>query len=250
MTKEQIPGLKILFEDDSIVALDKPAGIVVNRSSTHVGITVQDYIESNFKLIDDTGPDTGQALNPEGQPYPDEFLSRSGVVHRLDKDTSGVLIVAKIKSAFKNLQLQFKSREVHKEYHCVVVGGDLPDKFQIDAPLDRNPKSRLTMAVTVEGRPAKTTFERIKYVERNANTYSYLSATPLTGRTHQIRVHLAALNHPVAGDQIYCSKMQLQITTEAFGRMMLHALSIQFTHPVGDQKIDARAPLPEEFLKL
>jgi 23S rRNA pseudouridine1911/1915/1917 synthase len=234
--------LKILFEDEHLIAFDKPTGMVVNRSETYHGETIQDHVEATYTL-DDSG-DFG-----ENEEYAEEFNQRAGIVHRLDKDTSGVIIVAKTKTAFLELQKQFKSREVKKEYRAIAVGHGLVNQFEIDAPIDRNPRNRMTMAIVPQGNPAKTKFERLQQLEINGNPYTYLRVNPLTGRTHQIRVHLAALNHPVAGDPIYCSRVQFQQTSELFARMMLHALSIEFIHPVTGEPLKVTAELPDAFKK-
>lgn len=225
-----------IYEDNDILVLDKPSGVVVNRSSTYAGQTVQDFVEDQ---IDFTESDEDS-----------EFKSRSGVVHRLDKDTSGILLVAKNPDSFVKIQKQFKDRVVKKQYHAIVNGKSPTGKFEIDAPIGRNPKDRLSMAVVVGGKEARTDFDFVKHFLVTDMWFSYITAFPYTGRTHQIRVHLAALNLSIVGDPIYCSKARLRASENAFNRMMLHALSIEFTHPRTEQRVTFEAPLPEEFKKL
>jgi 23S rRNA pseudouridine1911/1915/1917 synthase len=215
--------------------LDKPTGVVVNRSTTYAGQTVQDFVEDQ---IDFTESDEDS-----------EFKSRSGVVHRLDKDTSGILLVAKNPDAFTNIQHQFKDRTVKKIYHAVVLGKSQTGRFEVNAPMGRNPKDRLSMAVVNGGKEARTEFDFVKNIQIEETTYSYLKAYPFTGRTHQIRVHLAALNLPIAADPLYCTRAQFGVSSNAFGRMMLHALNIEFTHPTTGERVTFEAPLPEEFKK-
>jgi 23S rRNA pseudouridine1911/1915/1917 synthase len=224
-----------IYEDNEILVLDKPSGVVVNRSNTYAGQTVQDFVEDQ---IDFTESDEDS-----------EFKSRSGVVHRLDKDTSGILLVAKTPDSFVNIQKQFKDRTVKKTYNAISLGKSQTGRFEINAPLNRNPKDRLSMAVVVGGKEARTEFDFVKHIKIDETTYSYIKAFPYTGRTHQIRVHLAALNLPVAADPIYCTRAQYDLSTQAFNRMMLHALNIEFTHPTTGERVTFEAPLPEEFKK-
>lgn len=225
--------MNIIYEDDQILVINKPSGVVVNRSDTNSTFTVQDFIES------ETDFETDDAS---------EFGLRSGIVHRLDKDTSGVLLAAKNAESFENLQSQFKNREVHKEYHAIVLGKIKDAKFEVDAPLGRNPKNRLSMAVVPDGRPSQTKFELVDTFEKEAVLFSYIKAFPYTGRTHQIRVHAAAINFPVACDEIYCTRSQLEQSKKAFNRLMLHALSISFIHPTKNESATFTAPLPNDFV--
>ncbi len=229
-------SIQIKYQDDHLLILDKPSGVVVNRASTHELETVQDYMEKNGYL---------SAVDKDAES--EEFLARSGVVHRLDKDTSGVLVVAKTPEAFKALQGQFKNRTIKKEYRALVLGKVTQNLFEVDAPVGRNPKNRLSMAIIKEGKSAKTRFQLLKNISKDGLDFSYLAAFPVTGRTHQIRVHLAALNFPIVLDSIYCTRKQYETLSLTFTRMMLHALSIEFTHPVTGELIKVDATLPEDF---
>lgn len=224
--------LKTIFEDDQILVVDKPAGLVVNNSQTSGEITLQnlviDYIE-----VDDSET---------------EFENRGGIVHRLDKDTSGILLVAKNERSFSDLQKQFKDRAVEKEYIALVIGEIKDDIFEIDAPIARNPRQRMKYAVVAEGKEASTKFEKIKTLEVENMVATFLRAKPLTGRTHQIRVHLAALDHPVVGDSIYSTQDQFDRWKNIFNRLMLHAQKITFRHPINGDKLTFESPLPAEFV--
>lgn len=210
--------IKIIFENEDFVVIDKPSGVVVNRSETHAGKTLQDYIEetviSNIHEFDDT-----------------EFKSRSGLVHRLDKDTSGLLLVAKNPHSFESLQERFKTREVEKKYLCLVLGEINEERFEIDAPISRNPNNRFKYAVVRDGKEAQTYFEKIKVSEVGGFKFTSLYVFPRTGRTHQIRVHLAAYGTPVVMDPIYMSEKDFSLCKDLnFYTLMLHAKSLKFEY--------------------
>jgi 23S rRNA pseudouridine1911/1915/1917 synthase len=221
--------LDIIHEDESITVLNKPAGLVVNRSHTFEGLTLQDYLEDSLEIA---------AVSST------EFGKRVGIVHRLDKDTSGVILVAKTAKAFERLQRQFKDRQVSKEYVALIVGVLDESLIEVNAPIGRHPKNRFKFAVVCEGKPALT---RIEQEPATSREVSLVHAYPKTGRTHQIRVHLAALGHPIVGDPIYSSKKQLEKFGEAYGRMMLHAHRITFVHPNTQEEVTFEAPIPAEF---
>jgi 23S rRNA pseudouridine1911/1915/1917 synthase len=226
--------IKIIFENEDFIVLEKPTGVVVNRSETHSGKTLQDFIEERLILNLNTFEDT-------------EFKSRSGLVHRLDKDTSGLLLVAKSPESFSFLQEKFKSREVEKKYVSIVLGEVGEDRFEIDAPISRNPNNRFKYAVVRDGKEAQTYFERIKNFEKDGLKFSALYAYPRTGRTHQIRVHLAAYGNPVLMDPIYMSGKDLDLCKNlGFERMMLHAKSLKFDY--NGKEYFFETDLPEEFL--
>lgn len=205
--------MKIIFENENLYVFYKPSGLVVNKSETSPGGTLQDY------LIDE--------LNFSYDHYSeDDFLSRTGLVHRLDKDTSGVLLVAKNKESFAYFQHQFKERRVSKEYLAVVYGNLVENEFEVDAPIARNRKHRMKYAISKDGKDAVTRFIVNKRMQLQDHAVSVLTCLPYTGRTHQLRVHLCAMGTPILGDIIYGGKRQLKW---AFGsevgitRLMLHA---------------------------
>ena len=220
--------LDILYEDSYILVLNKPSGVVVNKSDTSSDITIQDKI-AGYIVADDEES---------------EFFQRGGIVHRIDKDTSGVLLIAKDIGSFKRLQKQFKRREVTKEYVAVVHGEIKDDMFEVNAPIKRNPSNRLKYAIVEGGKEAVTRFEKLKTI----NNLTVLKCFPKTGRTHQIRIHLTALGHPIIMDTLYSNVLQLSEAKEKFPRMLLHATKITIKHPQSGEMVTFEAPLPAEFI--
>ncbi|MFA6981413.1 MAG: RluA family pseudouridine synthase [Patescibacteria group bacterium] len=202
----------VVFEDSDLLVINKPSGLIVNNSLTAREGTLQDMILGRIVIPDDES----------------EFALRGGIVHRLDKDTSGLILIAKNKSSFESVKAQFKQRKVEKHYFGVVVGEIEDEILEINAPIKRNPQNRMRFAVVEDGKEALTTARKIKIFEG----YTFMDISPKTGRTHQIRVHFAALGHPIAGDPLYCSRSFLRSSLDRFGRMMLHAYSLSFSHPV------------------
>jgi 23S rRNA pseudouridine1911/1915/1917 synthase len=220
---EAIP-IKILYEDDDLLVIDKPAGLTVHPAPGHPSHTLVNAVLSHLNEIEDDGEST-----------------RPGIVHRLDKDTSGVMLVAKNNVALANLADQFKSRSVKKVYLTLVTGILKPERGVIEAPIGRDSGDRKKMAVTGEsrGRAARTNYRVLRYVGKN----SLLEITPETGRTHQIRVHLAAIGYPVFGDITYGKKSVL------LHRQFLHAHRLGFSLPSTGKFVEFDSPLPEDLQK-
>ncbi|EKD96033.1 MAG: hypothetical protein ACD_24C00213G0006 [uncultured bacterium] len=225
--------LIVIYEDECFLVIDKPVGLVVNSSLTAKDETLQEYIEqiSDFSKVDPNS----------------EFNLRKGIVHRLDKETSGVILIAKDEKTFNFLQNQFKSREVYKEYRALVYGEIKEKAFEINAPINRNIKNRTKYSVSDSGKEAMTVFYTINNVNKGNNAYTCLKALPKTGRTHQIRVHLSAIHHAVVGDTQYATKKQLESSSEDFNRMMLHAYKISILHPKDYKTREFTAKLPDVF---
>ena len=223
--------VEIIYEDKEILVVNKPSGLVVNRSNTYFGNTLQDWVEGKLMFTSNES----------------DFSKRSGIVHRLDKDTSGILLIAKNEKSFIKLQKQFKKREVEKQYVCVVNGRVENGYLEINAPLGRNPNNPLKVAVVSGGRESHTLVEKIKEVKLEDNYFTILKIYPKTGRTHQIRVHLSAIRHPIVMDQIYCSNNLLKMNKKYFTRLMLHALKLSFFHPKSDKKVQFETDLPKAF---
>jgi 23S rRNA pseudouridine1911/1915/1917 synthase len=226
-------GIEIIFEDENILVLNKPFGLVVNRSNTYKDLTLQDILDARYLKQSDV--------------VDEEFVRRSGIVHRLDKDTSGVIVVAKNPDSFYFLQRQFKERRTFKEYIAIVHGKVGDEVLEIDAPIARNPKNPLKIAIVSDGKNAFTRVEKVKIFNKEDVSYTFCKIFPKTGRTHQIRVHLSAVGHPVAGDVVYCAKNLLGTDEKAFGRMMLHAHFLGFSNPQTNKFQRFEAPLPREF---
>lgn len=233
-------SLKILFENDDFLIVDKQAGITVNRSDTTTGeLTLQDLIEKEGK-IDKNDTDL-------------EFLNRSGIVHRLDKETSGVLIVAKNSKVFENLQAQFKERKVEKNYIALVHGKLSPGIGKISVPVGRLPWNRKRFGVLAGGREAVTKYKVLSiryYVSKGTKEpLSLVRLYPKTGRTHQIRVHLKYIGHPIFGDPLYAGRKTSREDRRHLPRIFLHAESLSFTDPKTGERVRFESQLPEELRK-
>ncbi|AQU06360.1 MULTISPECIES: RluA family pseudouridine synthase [Dehalococcoides] len=222
---ENIP-LEIIFQDKDLLLINKPPGLTVHPAPGH-----PDHTLVNGVL----------ALEPEMEDFDDPL--RPGIVHRLDKDTSGLLLVAKNRQALANLSAQFKERTVRKYYLALVKGELRPAEGFIEAPLGRDPQNRQKIAVVSDGRHARTGYKVLRYIQG----YSLLEVKLETGRTHQIRVHFAAIGHPVAGDAVYGQKESW------VKRQFLHAHRLSFALPSNGQVVEFTSPLPpdlEEALKI
>ena len=217
---EDLP-LEILYEDDAVIAINKAAGMIVHSGAgRHSGTLVN-------ALLHRYG-----ALSGVGDPL------RPGIVHRLDRLTSGVLLIARIDAAHRDLARQFSSREVEKIYLALVHGQLKADQGRITAPIARDPLRRLRMtAKLARGRSATTEYRVLKRYEK----FTFLEVKIATGRTHQIRVHMASVGHPVVGDKLYGAP------ASTLGRYFLHAHRISFTGPTSGERITIAAPLPAEL---
>ncbi len=225
----EIP-LRIVHEDDDLLIVDKPAGLVVHPSPGHAGGTLVNA------LLAHGGPETFGGI---------AGVQRPGIVHRLDRDTSGLLMVAKTDAAQHSLMAQLKARRIKKTYLALVMGEVAAEVGRIEAPIGRDPRHRTRMAVVNDGR-ASTTGYRVR--ERFAG-WTLLELDLVTGRTHQIRVHLDAIGHPVAGDRVYGTGTSRKgpASRPELGRLFLHAWRLQLTSPSSGALIRAEAPLPDEL---
>ena len=226
-------AVRIVYEDGDLLIVDKPAGLVVHPSPGHSSGTL---VNALLGLADGGG--FGGIAGVE----------RPGIVHRLDRDTSGLLMVARTDVAQHSLMAQLKARRVKKTYLALVVGEVAAEVGRIEAPIGRDTAHRTRMAVVPDGRPSTTGY-RVR--ERFAG-WTLLELDLVTGRTHQIRVHLDAIGHPVAGDPLYgtgTSRRGPRVTGDAppLTRLFLHAWRLQLTSPSGGQLIRAEAPLPAEL---
>ncbi len=276
-------SIPIIFEDSAFLIIDKPSGIVVNRSENAPDGTVQDWIEERtINNLSSRG--MHQKVRPVAIPQElpqhhgiassdvhrtrndndSDFIKRSGIVHRIDKETSGLLVIAKTPEAFENLQKQFLDRTVTKKYQALVHGKVVPDESIIKAPVGRLPWNRRKFGVLAEGREAETGYKVIKYYsclhchsrpvvipakagiygvnssgnpdppvkpEDDKKIFSYLSVFPHTGRTHQIRIHLQYLGFPIVSDPLYLPKNVYEEDIKWCPRLFLHAAYLKLQHP-------------------
>ncbi|MGD9763377.1 MAG: RluA family pseudouridine synthase [Candidatus Binatia bacterium] len=220
---EPIP-LDVLYEDSWLLAINKPPGLVVHPAPGHRQGTLVSALLYRW-------PEPGAGLDP----------ARLGIVHRLDKDTSGVMLIARTAAALADLGRQFRAREVHKQYLALVCGAPRAHGGLIDRPIARHPIHRQRMAVRACGRAARTRYE---VVERFRGI-TLVRAYPETGRTHQIRLHLAAQGHPVLGDRLYGHARPGD--AGLISRQALHAEAIAFRHPVTGDELRLEAPLAADF---
>lgn len=250
--------IKIIHEDEEILVIDKPSGVVVNRSESAKGETVQDWAEKKLNIKNKILKIDKNETNNEEQIANNEFLSRGGVVHRLDKETSGILLIAKNPESFSALKNQFKERIVEKEYFALAHGEVKPEEGEINVPVGRLPYNRTKFGVVAGGREAETQYKvlSIKYFAVPAGRQvskdkreplSYLRLNPKTGRTHQIRVHLKYINHPIFADPLYAGRKVGRDDRKYLNRLFLHAAKISFNHPVSLKKLTFESPIPEDL---
>jgi 23S rRNA pseudouridine1911/1915/1917 synthase len=219
--------LDVVYEDDDLLVVNKPAGMVVHPGHGHSQGTLVNGLLARYPNL---------AVGDSGRP---------GIVHRLDRDTSGLIVVAKTEGALEHLRRQFKTRRVKKIYLALVHGQPPAPEGIIEAPVGRDPRQRQRMAVIADGRPARTRYE----LWEDLGDYSLLSVSPETGRTHQIRVHLAWLGVPVAGDAVYSHERGARRAKSDVGleRQFLHAWRLSFERPGGKGTVSLEAPLPADL---
>jgi len=232
IASQEIP-LRVLYEDADVVVIDKPAGLVVHPAAGHTDGTLVNALL--FHVTDLSG--IGGEIRP-------------GIVHRLDKDTSGVMVIAKHDAAHRKLTEIWSTERVRKEYLALVYGTPSSERGTVNAPIGRDPRDRKRMAVVATGRAAITDYEvaeRLRYV-------SLVRCRLRTGRTHQIRVHMKHLGHPIVGDPVYSGPQwrgipdkRVQKLLSSLERQMLHAARITFAHPTSGNVMSFEAPLPPDF---
>ena len=229
--------LDFLYQDDDILVLNKPRDLSVHPGAGEVQVTLVDLLKARHIPLSNLGP-----------------LHRSGIVHRLDKDTSGVMLIAKTNEAHEKLTAAFAAREIEKKYWAICCGIP-PARGRIEAPIARSASNRQKMSVRPEGRPSFTEYT----VEKKWEKFAQLSVDLLTGRTHQIRVHLAYIGHAVAGDALYggyrraldCAPNDAATAAiEALGTQALHARFIRFAHPISGETMQFEAPLPDAMQRI
>lgn len=230
-------NIPIVYEDEYFLVIIKPSGVTVNRSQNEKGETVQDWIEDKFSIFSRFNRDSSK----------EDFYRRSGIVHRLDKDTSGLLIIAKNPSVFLKLQHLFASHEIDKKYYALVHGRVAADEGEINLPVGRLSSNRRKFGVILEGRPAVTYYKVIDYYSSDGRKFTFLDITPKTGRTHQIRIHLKSQGHTLVGDKLYGETKENKADLFLCSRLFLHAYYLKFLHPENHKIIEIKIELPEDL---
>ena len=220
-------GLRVLYADDDIVVVDKPVGVAAHPSPGWTGPTVLGGLAALGLRISTSGA-----------------AERQGIVHRLDVGTTGVMVVAASERAYTALKRAFKERTITKRYHAVAQGHLDPSRGTIDAPIDRHPRQDHRFAVVAGGKPSVTHYETLEAFR----AASLLDVELETGRTHQIRVHLAALRHPCVGDLTYGADPTLAARL-GLSRQWLHARSLGFDHPADGRRVEFTSPYPEDLAR-
>ena len=231
--------ISIIYEDGELLIINKPAGITVNNSDTTGGeVTVQDWAGKRLGIVSAKVEDES------------DFYKRSGIVHRLDKETSGILLIAKDEASFMHLQNQFKERTVKKTYYALAHGKVAPMRGEIRVPVGRLPWNRRQFGVVAGGREALTEYQVTGYYVtpgKRREQVSLVELKPLTGRTHQIRVHLQYLGHPIFSDFLYAGRKTQREDRKLLTRVFLHGARISFLHPRTQTLVTYEAPLPREL---
>lgn len=247
----------ILFEDDALVVLNKPAGWVVNRADSYTDLTIQDWMEKKYSVLSFQFSEKDKEEGLYGS-QKNIFLERGGVAHRLDKDTSGLLILAKTPTVLIEMMRQFREREVSKTYVALVHGKLAPDTGIIRLPMSRSDHDYTKFTVDADGRLSETHYQVLQHFpglpkgmsEKKGKSYqgfTYLQLMPKTGRTHQIRVHMAALKHPIVGDATYAGRKRIVLDKEWCPRQFLHAKTLEFVHPITKVMMQLEAPLAPDL---
>jgi len=219
-------ALTIIYEDTDIIVIDKPAGVVVHPSPGHPSHTLVNALLAHCPSLASSND-----------------MMRPGIVHRLDKDTSGLMVIAKNDYVRQFLVNQFKGHAVTKNYLVLVEGRLSPEQGMIETPIGRDPYNRKRMAVIEAGKEASTEYKVKKYL----NDYTLLEVTPRTGRTHQIRVHLSAIGYPVVGDLVYGTKRRHDALASCVKRQFIHAYRLGFRLPSNNEYQEFTCPLPADL---
>lgn len=233
--------ITILYEDNEVVVIDKPVGLVIHPDGRTKEYTIVDWVREHYPEVVDA--QVGEPIVLTNS----ETIEKPGIVHRIDRETSGVLIIAKTEESFLNLKSQFQARTIKKNYKAFVHGFFKETKGTIDKPIGRSTsdfrKWSAEHGARGELRPSMTEYSVLGQGEVDGVKLSYLDVFPHTGRTHQIRVHLKSIGHSILGDKLYAPKAPLAL---GFDRVALHASSIAFRSLKGEEKM-VEAPLPEDF---
>jgi 23S rRNA pseudouridine1911/1915/1917 synthase len=219
---------KVLYEDESLFVVDKPSGWITNDADTTTNQPVlQTWVRENFDY-----------------PLKDNREMRDGIVHRLDKETSGIIIVAKTPESFEKLQSEFKAREVTKTYIALLHGKVEPSEGEIKAEVGRLPWHRSRFGILPGGRESSTQYKVLEYYPGNNAGHSLVEFYPKTGRTHQIRIHARHIGHAIVADEFYAGRKTARNDRKWCPRLFLHATSIKFVHPKTGKEVEFKSELP------
>jgi 23S rRNA pseudouridine1911/1915/1917 synthase len=222
---DPVPGLIVRYEDADIIVVDKPAGVAAHPTPGWTGPTVLQGLQAAGHQVATSGA-----------------AERQGIVHRLDAGTTGIMVVAKSEHGYRALKQAFRDRAVDKRYHALVQGHPDPLRGTIDAPIGRHPAGDGRFAVVVDGRPAVTHYDTLEAFR----AASLLDVGLETGRTHQIRVHMAAVRHPCVGDRLYGADPVLA-SRLGLSRQWLHAVTLSFAHPADGRRVEFTSPYPADL---
>jgi len=222
---------KVLYEDESLFVVDKPSGWITNDADTTTNQPVlQTWVRENFDY-----------------PLKDNREMRDGIVHRLDKETSGIIIVAKTQESFEKLQSEFKAREVTKTYIALLHGKVEPSEGEIKVEVGRLPWHRSRFGILPGGRESSTLYKVLEYYPGNNAGHSLVEFYPKTGRTHQIRIHARHIGHAIVADEFYAGRKTARNDRKWCPRLFLHATSIKFTHPATGKVVEFKSDLPTDL---
>jgi len=251
--------LPILYEDLYLLVINKPSGVVVNRAQSVRGETVQDFADAYLHLSPRAASIKEKTAEPIEKDIKEVFSDRSGVAHRIDKETSGCLLIAKTPEVLGLLLTKFRERDMKKVYLAIVHGKIIPEKGEIRAPVGRLPWNPERFGILPDGKESVTRYKVLRVFERPSekrkhqkahDQYCLVECYPETGRTHQIRVHLKYINHPIVGDYLYAGRKTARDDRAWAPRVMLHAWKLSFDHPITGQVLEIESPVPDDMMDI
>ena len=234
------PKLHILYEDDAIIVLNKQRGVIVHPADRQKSGTLADALRTHFPAI-------AEALYDPDNPV---SHTRPGIVHRLDRNTTGVLVVAKTPKALKFLAKEIIAHRMQK-YYMALVHGHLPEEITVDKPLGRSPSNRQVITIQKDGKPSVSKFIPRQNFTLLGQPVAFITAMPITGRTHQLRVHLKSISRPVLGDPVYTTSAARALSDQlGLTSQLLHAETLRFRHPLTREYVEFSAELPDQFSRV
>lgn len=251
--------VSILYEDVQLLVINKPSGVVVNRAQTVKGETVQDWADAYLHISPRAVSIQEKNTEYQTKDIKEVFSDRSGIAHRIDKETSGCLLIAKTPQVLGMLLTKFRERDMKKTYVAIVHGKIVPNEGEIKAPVGRLPWNTERFGIVPDGKESVTRYRVSKVFTRPSgkhskknshDEFSLVECYPETGRTHQIRVHLKYINHPIVGDYLYAGRKTSRDDRVWAPRVMLHAWKLSFDHPVTGNTLLVEAPIPDDMMSI